>query len=54
MDFLNVFVENARKNGAKEYRKITTSALNDTELRFTPYEQKKIQSAFPFQVQPEK
>lgn len=54
MDFLNAFVENARKNGAKEYHKIATSSYSDTELRFTPYEQKKIQSSFPFQLQQEK
>lgn len=51
MSFLNNFVDNARKNGAKEYQRVATAAFNETELRFTPYEQKKIQSAFPFQME---
>ena len=37
LGFLNTFVENALRNGAKPYKKVQTSAVADTELRFIPY-----------------
>ena len=48
LSFLEGFINNARKNGAKEYKKVELSQVSDAELRFTPYEPKKIQSSFPF------
>jgi hypothetical protein len=48
MSFLNGFVENAKRNGARGYQKIEFTQNMETELRLAAYEPKKVQSSFPF------
>lgn len=37
MSFLDGFIQKARMNGAKEYRKIRAKESVENEIRFTPY-----------------
>ena len=49
LEFLSGFVETAKRNGAKEYKKMFIAGEIRNELKFTPHETKKVQAAFPFQ-----
>ena len=46
LPFLGAFVQSAKLAGAKEYRKIKTQEVLESELRFTPYEVKQVTSSF--------
>lgn len=52
LSFLDSFIAKAKLNGAKEYKKIRVKENVENEIRFTPYEQKTPNTAFPFTTNP--